>query len=105
MYVNRDLKIKEQVSTTMKRIIPPLCHCKIEIIILNCILNYCPVRICATELLCIWSHRFVYVCMYMWSKNWLFSDLLLENLLLSVICCLLFKFKRLQCGLLCPTTE
>ena len=26
------------------------------------------------------------------------------NLLLSVICCLLFEFKRLQCGLLCPVS-
>ena len=38
------------------------------------------------------------------TKNRLFSALPLEDLLLSVICCLLFKFKRLQCGLLCPAS-
>ena len=36
------------------------------------------------------------------SKNRLFSALLLANILLSVICCLLFEFKCLQCGLLHP---
>ena len=40
----------------------------------------------------------IYICMS--TKNRLFSALLLENLLLSVICCLLFKIKCLQCGLL-----
>ena len=43
----------------------------------------------------------MYVCM--WSKNWLFSALSLENLL-SVMSCLLFKLKCLQCGLLRPVS-
>ena len=43
----------------------------------------------------------VYVCQ---QKNRLFSALPLENLLLSVICCLVFKFKHLQCGLLRPAS-
>ena len=34
------------------------------------------------------------------TKNRLFSVLPFENLLLNVIYCFLFKFKRLQCGLL-----
>ena len=38
------------------------------------------------------------------TKNRLFSALPLENLLLNVIYCLLFKFKRLQCGLLHPAS-
>ena len=40
------------------------------------------------------------------TKNRLFSALLLEKLLLhvSVICCLLFEFKCLQCGLLHPAS-
>ena len=38
------------------------------------------------------------------TKNRLFSALPLENLLLSVICCLLFEFKHLQCGLLRPVS-
>ena len=43
--------------------------------------------------------------MYVNKKNRLFSALLpLENLLLNVIYCLLFKFKRLQCGLLRPAS-
>ena len=37
-------------------------------------------------------------------KNRLFSALLPKNFLLNVICCLLFEFKRLQCGLLCPAS-
>ena len=51
-----------------------------------------------------WSCRFVYVCIITMStkKNRLFSALSLANILLSVICCLLFEFKHLQCGLLCP---
>ena len=57
--------------------------------------------ICAAGL-CIWSHLFVYICMS--TKNRLFSALLLENLLLSVICCLFFKFECLQCGLLRPVS-
>ena len=60
-----------------------------------------PVRICAAGL-CAWSRQFVYV--YMSTKNRLFSVLLLENLLLSVICCLPFEFKHLQCGLLYPAS-
>ena len=43
----------------------------------------------------------IYVCQ---QKNRLFSALPLENLLLSVMHCLLFKFKRLQCSLLCPAS-
>ena len=49
----------------------------------------------------------VCVCMYNYyvdKKNRLFSALLLANILLSVICCLLFEFKHLQCGLLCPAS-
>ena len=34
----------------------------------------------------------------------LFGTLPLENLRLSVICCLLFEFKRLQSGLLRPAS-
>ena len=47
---------------------------------------------------------FVYMCIYMSTKNRLFSALLLKNLLLSVMCCLLFEFKRLQYGLLRPAS-
>ena len=43
----------------------------------------------------------IYICR---QKNRRFSALPLENLLLSVIYCLLFKFKRLQCGLLLPAS-
>ena len=46
-------------------------------------------------------HTYVYICQH---KNRLFSALLLENLLLSVICCLLFEFKHIQCGLLHPVS-
>ena len=45
-----------------------------------------------------------YMYIYLSTKNRLFSALLLEKLLLSVICCLLFEFKRLQCGLLHPAS-
>ena len=47
-----------------------------------------------------------YMCIYIMyvKKNRLFSALPLENLLLSVTCCLLFKFKYLQCGLPCPVS-
>ena len=38
--------------------------------------------------------------MYMSTKDSLFGAILLEKLLLSLICCLLFEFKHLQCGLL-----
>ena len=44
------------------------------------------------------------LCICMATKNRLFSALMLENLLLSVICCFLFEFKRLQCGLLHPAS-
>ena len=46
--------------------------------------------------------RLVYL--YINKSNRLFSALLLENLLLSVIHCLLFEFKHLQCGLLRPVS-
>ena len=49
--------------------------------------NYYPVRVC--------------IC---GQKNWLFSALPLENLLLSVMSCLFFDFKHLQCGLLRPAS-
>ena len=52
-------------------------------------------------------HTYMYIYfLYMSTKNRLFSALLLEKLLLhvSVICCLLFEFKCLQCGLLHPTS-
>ena len=57
--------------------------------------------------LVVWSCRLVYVCMYIYihvDKIRLFSALLLEKLLLSVVCSLLFGFKRLQCGLLHPAS-
>ena len=47
--------------------------------------NFYPVRICAAGL-CIWLHRFVYVCVciyiwvYMWTKKRAFGVLTLENL-------------------------
>ena len=46
----------------------------------------------------------VCVCMYNYYVDRLFSALPLANILLSVICCLLFEFKHLQCGLLCPVS-
>ena len=45
---------------------------------------------------------YIYLFLYMSTKNRLFSALQLENLLLCVICCLLSEFKCLQCGLLHP---
>ena len=52
--------------------------------------------------LCMYVCIYIYVCVYICGqKNGLFSALLLENLLLSVMNCLLFKFKCLQCDLLC----
>ena len=48
---------------------------------------------------CVRTYVHIYV-----NKNRLFSALLLKNLLLSVMRCLLFKFKRLQCGLLRPAS-
>ena len=53
---------------------------------------------CSVASVCI---IYIYVCMS--TKNRLFSALPLENLLLSIICCLL-EFKHLQCGLLRPTS-
>ena len=50
--------------------------------------------------LCMYVRNYVYIYIYIDKKTRLFSALLLENLLLSVIYCLLFEFKRLQCGLL-----
>ena len=62
----------------------------------------------AQQGLCIQLHPFVYIYVYIYiymsTKNRVFSALPLENLLLSVICYLLFKFKRLQCGLLRPAS-
>ena len=56
-------------------------------------------------LVCVRS-TYVYIAnMYIMStKNRLFSALPLENLLLSVICCLLFDFKCLQFCLLLPAS-
>ena len=57
--------------------------------------------------LCIYMYVCVCVCvqcMYVNKKNRQFGALPLENLLLSVICCLPFKFKCLQCGLLRPAS-
>ena len=51
------------------------------------------------QLLIIWSSVRCALTKYV-NKNMLFSALPLENLLLGVICYLLFKFKLLQCGLL-----
>ena len=54
---------------------------------------------------CVGLCTYVRICIYICrQKNRLFNALLLENLLLSVICCLLFEFKRLQCGLLRPAS-
>ena len=47
---------------------------------------------------------YMHVHVYMSTKNRLFSALPLENLLLSVIYCLFFEFKCLQCGLLHPAS-
>ena len=62
-------------------------------------INY-PVCIC-TAGLCVWSHQFVY--MYV-NKKRLFGALPFENLLLSVICYLLFEFECPKCGLLHPVS-
>ena len=51
--------------------------------------------------LCTYVCTCTYICR---QKNRLFSALPLKNLLLSVMRCLLFKFKRLQCGLLRPAS-
>ena len=48
-------------------------------------------------------HTYVHTNFHV-DKNRLLSALLLEKLLLSVICCLLFEFKSLQCGLLHPVS-
>ena len=64
---------------------------------------------------CTYVRIYIYIYIYiiyirspqlknMSTKNRLFIALPLENLLLSVICCLLFKFKRLQCSLLHPAS-
>ena len=60
-----------------------------HLVLLVCVSTY--VRIC------------IYICR---QRNRLFSALLLEKLLLhvSVIYCLLFEFKHLQCGLLHPAS-
>ena len=50
---------------------------------------------------CVHMYMYICICIYMSTKNRLFSALPAENLLLSVMCSLLFKFKCLQCGLLC----
>ena len=70
---------------------------------------YYPVHIC-TAGLCVWSRWFVYarISIFVYicqQKNRLFSALLLKNFLLSVICCWLFEFKCLQCGLLHPASS
>ena len=77
----------------------------------NCVITLA-LCVCTTELCiqpcwfvtmyynCIIVIYFLYVCQ---QKNRLFSALPLENLL-SVSCCLLFEFKCLQCGLLCPAS-
>ena len=52
----------------------------------------------------IYIYIYIYVYTYMSTKNRLFSALPLENLQLGVNFCLLFKFKRLQCGLLRPAS-
>ena len=62
---------------------------------------------CLVTSVCV--HTYMYVCIYIYiyiyvDKNRLFSALLLQNLLLSVICCLLFEFKYFQCGLLRPAS-
>ena len=54
-------------------------------------------------LVCVRTYK--YICIYMSTKNRLFSALLLKNFLLSVICCWLFEFKCLQCGLLHPASS
>ena len=59
----------------------------------------------AFDRVCLYIHVYIYICIFVYvhvcqQKNKLFSALPLENLLLNVIYCLFFKFKRLQCGLL-----
>ena len=68
--------------------------------------TYYPVHICAAELLCVQLHQFEYVhtYVYMLTKNKLFTALPLANLLLGVICCLLFEFMCLHCSSLCPAS-
>ena len=52
--------------------------------------------LCVQLFHCVYAYIYIYIFIYVCQqKNRLFSAL---NLLLSVICCLLFKFKRLQCG-------
>ena len=71
-------------------------------IVLLCINCYCyPVCVCAAGL---YAFGRVGLCICMSTRNMLFSALLLKTLLLGVICCLLFKFKCFQCGLLCPVS-
>ena len=70
--------------------------------------GYYPVRICMAEL-CVQLRQFVYYmhvnkktgCLL--HKNFL-AALIPETFLLSVICCLLFQFKCLQCGFLSPVS-
>ena len=59
-----------------------------------------PVRICAAGL-CVWSHRFVCVCMYMWTKKRAVWGLTTRKSPVSVIYCSLVKFNGQKRGLLC----
>ena len=62
--------------------------------------QHCKYPVCVRAAgLCFQSRLFVYICMS--TKNRLFSALQLENVMLSVICCLLFEFKH---GLLHPAS-
>ena len=70
-----------------------------------CVIYY-PVHV-YTAGLSIWLRWFVYVCMYVYvcicgQKIDLFSVLLVEKFLLSVLYYLILEFKRLQSGFLCP---
>ena len=64
--------------------------------------SYYPIRVCAAGL-CVWSHRFVYVCICVCvcvcvcvcgQKIDLFSVLLFEKFLLCVLYYLILEFKR-----------
>ena len=66
---------------------------------------YLVASVCVYIRVYVYIYIFIYLYIYICGqKNWLFSAIPLENLLLSVMSCLLFEFKRLQCGLLRPAS-
>ena len=58
-----------------------------------------PVRVCAAGL-CVWSRRFVYVCMYVNKKRAVWT-LTTRKSFVSVIYCWLVEFNGQKRGLLC----